>query len=416
MSILERILLFVLLVLASGAGQGIFANPNVTTTAEGQPLTQVAFAGLYLAFFLILLWKFRKTALFLILKEKWTLILCTWVLASTLWSVGPGETIRRALALVGTSIVGLYIGMRFEPKQQLKMIALIAGIGAVGSLAAGLLFPGIGVTADGSWQGVYFPKNSLGRMMALSAICFALLALGQRRHRPVRIAMFLLSCLLLVLSKSATAVVVCFLVFALFPFRKLLYLRPRTFAAVSLVGGVVVAGLALWTADHLDDLLLSLGRTSSLTGRIPLWGYVIKAIGDRPLMGYGFGAFWNSWAGERVSDAAAWEVAVPHAHNGFLEMGLGIGFIGLAILGIGMVTNFISAVRVARSSPEVDQAWPLLLIIFTVLYNLTETSLLAVNSLMWMAYVANAFWLVRTTQEHKYVEQPQELPEHAYSS
>ena len=416
MSILERILLFVLLVLASGAGQGIFANPNVTTTAEGQPLTQVAFAGLYLVFFLILLWKFRKTALFLIVKEKWTFLLCTWVLASTLWSVGPGETIRRALALVGTSIVGLYIGMRLEPKEQLKMIALIAGIGAIGSLAAGVLFPGIGITADGSWQGVYFPKNSLGRMMALSAICFALLALGERRRRPIRIAMFLLSCLLLVLSKSATAVVVSFLIFALLPFRKLLYLRSRTFAAVSLVGGAVLATVALWTADHLDDLLLSLGRTSSLTGRIPLWGYVIKAIAERPFKGYGFGAFWNSWPGERVSDAAAWEVAVPHAHNGFLEMGLGIGAIGLVILGIGMVVNFISAVRVARSNRAVDQAWPLLLIIFTVLYNLTETSLLAVNSLMWMAYVANAFWLVRTTHERKFVEQPQELPEHAYSS
>ena len=416
MRILERIMLFLLLILASGAGQGIFAIPSASTSSEGQPFMQIAFGLMYLAIFLFLLLKFRKSALFLIQKEKWTAVLCLWVLATTLWSVNPGETLRRALALVGTSMAALYIGMRYEPKQQLKMIALVVGLGAIASLAAGLLFPGIGITMDGSWQGIYYPKNSLGRMMALGAFSFALLALGQRRHRVVRVAMFLLCCVLMVLSRSATAVVVSVLMFALLPFRKALYLRTRPLLALATVFALFAVSLGFFVVEYSDQILKAFGRTSSLTGRIPLWQIVAKEIAARPIRGYGFASFWSSWEGERVSEASAWDVAVPHAHNGFLEVWLGIGIIGLAILIIGLLRNLISAMRAAKANREIDQAWPLLLLAFTVLYNLTETSLLGVNALLWMAYVANSFWLVRTAEEEKYAVHLKEVPQPAYSA
>jgi exopolysaccharide production protein ExoQ len=402
---LERIFLFVLLLLATGAGQAFFSAPSTVSTSENQPITQVVFAMIYLGLFLYLLKNYRNSVLFLIQREKWTAVICFWVLASVVWSVDPLLTLRRAFALVGTSMVGMYLGMKFEPKQQLRMIALVIGLGAIGSLVVALLLPGTGITDDGFWQGIYFPKNSLGRMMALGAHCFALLALSERRQRVVRSTMFLLCCALLLLSRSATAVVVCFLMLALLPFRKLLFLRTRKLVLVFPVMFGAVSAIAIWVVVHLDDILNTLGRNSSLTGRIPLWQYVAKEIAARPIQGWGFLAFWNSWEGERVSDSVNWEVAVPHAHNGFLEVWLGIGVIGLAILLIGLAQNLRSALRFARNNRDIDQSWPLILLVFTVLYNLTENSFLAVNSLMWMAYVANSFWMVRKAQEERYAFQ-----------
>ena len=413
---LERILLFLLLMLSSGAGQSIFTGANATTSSEGQPVTQVVFGLMYLAIFLFLLTRFRKTALYLIQRERWTMLLCLWVLASTIWSGDPGETLRRALALVGTSMAGLYIGMRYDLKQQLKMIGLVIGIGAIASLAAGLLFPGIGFTPDGSWQGIYFLKNSLGRNMAFGAICFALLAMSERRNRVVRVGMLVLCCALMILSKSATAVVVTFLIFAVLPFRKALYLRIRPLIGLGAVVVVFGASVGFWFIDNADRLLQTFGRSSTLTGRIPLWQLVLKEIAGRPIMGYGFMSFWNSWEGERVSETVNWEVAVPHAHNGFLEVWLGIGIIGLTLMLIGMWKIFRSSLRAARTHREIDQAWPLILLIFTVLYNLTETSFLGVNSLLWMAFVANSFWLVRNAEEEKLAFVPAEIQEPAYSS
>jgi exopolysaccharide production protein ExoQ len=364
---------------------------------------------------IVLLVKYRTAALGLVLREKWLAVLCIWALASVAWSVEPGESLRRALALIGTSIAGLYIGMKFEPRQQLRMMALVLGLGAVASLGVALVLPSYGILPDG-WQGIYFLKNSLGRMMSLGAFCFALLALSERRRRALRIAMFLLCCVLLVLSKSVTAVVVTVFVLALLPLRKLLYMRPRKLLAAAAILLPLAAGCTVWLVESADEILLALGRTSSLTGRIPLWQHVIREIADRPIQGFGFAAFWDSWDGHRVSDAVAWDSAVPHAHNGFLEVWLGLGIIGLGLLLISLSRNFLFALRAARTQRDIESSWPLLLMIFTVLYNLTENSFLNVNSLLWMAYGASSFWLTRFATEETLELEPQAEAEPAYSA
>jgi exopolysaccharide production protein ExoQ len=307
--------------------------------------------------------------------------------------------------------------MRYEPKQQIKMIARVVGLGAVASLAVIIFLPGVGLTAEGDWQGIYYTKNLLGRMMALGLLCFGVLSISQRRHRAKYVVMFLLCCALLLLSKSSTAVVVSIVMLAVLLCRKALFLRTRQLLAIAVILVPFLACALFWLVESSDQILRVLGRTSSLTGRVPLWEMVAKEIAVHPFLGHGFTAFWHSWEGERVSDTVAWEVAVPHAHNGFLEVWLGLGIIGLALVVIGLWRNFRFAVRAARNHREVDQAWPLLLVVFTVFYNLTETSLLAVNSILWMAYVANSFWMVRVVQEEKHeIALEQEQSELVYST
>jgi exopolysaccharide production protein ExoQ len=251
--------------------------------------------------------------------------------------------------------------------------------------------------------------------MSLGAFCFALLALGERRYRVVRVAMFLLCCALLLVSKSATAVVVTLLMLALLPLRRLLYLSTRKLVYVAAIVFPIAAAGVFWAVEYSDEIFLSLGRDSSLTGRIPLWQLVLKEIALRPIRGYGFDAYWDSWEGHRVSDTVNWDVAVPHAHNGFLEVWLGLGLVGLAMILINLSRNFILALRTARSHREAEYSWPLLLVVFTVLYNLTEVSLLGVNSMPWMAYGAVTFWLVRAAHEEKLALEPQPEAEPAYS-
>jgi len=410
----ERILVFILLLLATGAGQAFLADPDALSPGAGQPLTEAAFALFYLALILLLV-KYRSTSFRLLLSERWLAVICVWALASVAWSVGPGESLRRALALIGTTLAGLYLGLRFEPKQQLKMIAYAIGLGAIASLLVILAIPSVGITPDGM-QGVYNLKNSLGRMMSLGVLSFALLTLGQRRHRGMHAVMFLLCGTLLVLSRSATAIVVTMLLLALLPFRKLLYLRTRQLLATTAIMIPLMAVITIWAVESSEEILQYLGRNATLSGRIPLWDLVLKSIADRPILGYGFTAFWNSWPGERVSDAANWDHAVPHAHNGFLEVWLGLGIVGLAILLISLARNFVFALRLARSRREMEFSWPLLLVIFTALYNLTENSFLVVNSTAWIAYCAASYWLAATAREEVAARQEQPDAEPAFSS
>ncbi len=394
----ERIVIFVFLVLATGAGQSFIVNPEVSAADRSQPVTQAIFGLIYLALILFQV-KFRGSALSLVLTERWLAVLCVWAILSIVWSVEPAESFRRCLALVGSTIAGLYLGLLYEPKQQLKAIAYAIGLGALGSVAVAIMVPSVAFMPTGELQGVYFLKNTLGHMMSLGAFCFALLALDERRRRVVHVGMFLLCCVLLVLSKSATAAVVALLMLALLPLRKLLYLRPRRLLAAIAILVPVLAFATIWIVNSAEDLLAAVGRSSSLSGRIPLWQHVLQQITERPILGYGFSAFWNSWQGERVSDAVNWDAAVPHAHNGFLEVWLGLGIVGLAMILCSLSRNFFLALRVARSNREMEYSWPLLLVIFTALYNLTENSFLVVNATSWIAYCAASYWLAGTARE-----------------
>ena len=181
----ERIVVFLMLLLATGAGQAFFAKPTEAGDTSGQPLTQVAFGVIYLLLILFLVSR-RTAALRLLVQERWTALLCLWALFSVAWSVEPAETFRRALAITGTSLAGLYMASKYEPREQLKMMAYALGLGAVASVLVVLFIPSVGFMADGGFQGVYNLKNSLGRMMSLGAFCFALLAMGERRGRVMR--------------------------------------------------------------------------------------------------------------------------------------------------------------------------------------------------------------------------------------
>lgn len=407
----ERVTIFVLLLLATGAGQAFLVNPEASPSSGGQPVTQVVFGLLYFLVILFLV-KHRAAALSLLVREKWLAALCIWALASVAWSVDPVESLRRSLALIGTTIAALYLGLHYEPKEQLRALALALGLGAIASALVIVFIPSVGITPDGM-QGIYNLKNSLGRMMSLGAFCFALLALSERRPRVLHIAMFLICCTLLVLSNSATAMVVTMLMLALLPLRKLLYLRTRQLLAAVAILVPLMGAITLWAVESSEGILQALGRTSSLSGRIPLWLLVMREIAERPICGFGFAAFWNSWDGERVSDMVNWDNAVPHAHNGFLEIWLGLGMVGLALVVINLSRNFIFSLRAARTHREIEYSWPLLLVLFTVLYNLTENSLLAVNAIPWIAYGAANYWLARPTGEEALVSEPEVEP--AYS-
>ena len=409
----ESVVLFILLLFATGAGQAFIVDRGASDSG-GEPLIQALFGFLYLLVILFTI-KHRSAALKLILTERWLAALCIWALMSVAWSVEPGESLRRALALIGTTLAGLYIASRYEPREQLKAMAWVLGLGAIASAAVIVAVSSVGITQDGM-QGIYNLKNSLGRVMSLGAFCFALLALSERRHRMVRILMFLLCFTLLILSKSATAVVVTMLMFALLPLRKLLYLRPRQLLAATAILLPLMAAAAFWIVESSEDILQAMGRNPSLSGRIPLWQLVLKEIAERPIRGYGFTAFWNSWAGERVSDTVKWDYAVPHAHNGFLEVWLGLGFVGLALILINLSRSFILALRAARNHREIEYSWPLLLVLFTVLYNLTENSLLAVNAIPWIAYCAANYWLAGTAREEALEPESQPEAEPAYSA
>lgn len=377
------------LLLCSGAVIPLWRQSTGSAPAlsDGDPLMQAILITVYSASLALLLLRCRGV-LDALAGQRWLLAFLALVLASTLWSDAPELTARRGAALCATTVLGLYLGLRYSLREQIALAAVTFGVIAALSLAAGLLLPSYGISDEayvGAWRGVFVHKNNLGRAMALACVLGRLEL--RRGERVFGGALMVLSALLIGLSQSRTSLVLCA---ALLASAQLGGVRSRTLrAALALAGAALVGGSLALLAPSEDVIFAALGRDSSLTGRTGLWQLAIDMIRERPFLGYGYAAFWRGWEGASayVWALAGWEV--PHAHCGYLDLCLGVGLIATAVLVCALLST--TARAFALDGPGGDERlWPLLFVLFLMLSNLTESALATQNSVFWVLYVAAA--------------------------
>lgn len=357
---------------------------------------------------LVLIFTRWKQFVYIVTREKLLLLLVGIVLVSVLWSTAPEVTLRRSVGLIGTTLFGVYLAMRFDLSELLRLLAWTLGIAALLSLVFALILPSYGVFSDiegEAWQGIYEHKNALGRAMTLSVVVFLLLALSSYRHRWVAWLCFGLSAGLVLFSASAAAIVISLSLLVLLPFYKALRWR-YTFAVPFFTLAVLMSGaVAMWVLSNAESVLSVLGKDVTLTGRTEVWNAVLEMIWRRPWLGYGYGTFWQGWEGEsaHVWLSTIWlGFVAPHAHNGFLDLWLDIGLLGVLVFAVGFLLAFLRAIIWARLSRTTEGLWPLTYLTFMFMYSLTESAILKNNSAFWALYVA----VVLSTTLVRYVQVP----------
>lgn len=393
-------------ILSGGFSQGDrqIAEPDFTLPRNIILLTYLIIAGL-----LFFRWK-RVVSIIPYGLTIWVIV--GFAGLSYFWSAIPEETLPSTIALIGTTLVGVYIATRYTPKQQLQLLGWTFGLIITLSLVYILLFPKYGIMGGihaGTWRGIYTHKNTLGKMMTLSSTIFTLLLLSDRRHR-LALATFLgLSILLLLLTASKGALVILIAMLGVVAGCQVLRANYRwmvvLLGSLALVIGVVATLLALNLELIVVDLL---GKDLTLTGRTPLWGYAIDMIKMQPWLGYGYEAFWDGMNGPSAYIWRAVRWSVPDAHNGFIELTLHLGLVGLTLFLVGYGINVIRSIAVVRMTASVDFIWSLTYLIYVILSNITEQALLKSNNLFWVIYVAVTLTLSMPRQPT--VQRPESTP------
>jgi exopolysaccharide production protein ExoQ len=373
-------------------------DANQGGSASIQAVWLVTYGTAFL--FAVLRWnRFRwQRGIYLATKDKLLLALVGLALISVLWSAVPEVTLRRGIALLLTTLFGLDPATRFELSEQLRLLYWALIIAAVLSLGVALVVPSYGITPSSAnawspettaegWRGIYYSKNIFGRLMALSGVVSLLFAISTRKYRLLNWTVFGLSLSLLLLAKSATSLLV-FLVTVVFFLPLYRGLRWRyTLAAPFFIVMILGGGFAMvWGLGNADTLLTALGKDLTLTGRTSLWSALLEMIELRPWFGYGYEGFWQSYGEQWSVSYTGWQTS--HAHNGFLELGLGLGLFGLLLFVLGFFDAFLRAVSWAQTTGAQQALWPLLYLTFLMLSNVTYTTLLQQNSLWWVLYVA----------------------------
>lgn len=361
------------------------SNPE---PAEGYALMQALWFGMYLVeiFLLLLRWKrFLYTAI----RDKPVLLLVGLALLSVVWSVSPLVTIRRSVAVLGTTLFGVYLASRYTLKEQLHLLAWALGIAMIFSIIFAVALPTYGIDwfQRGAWRGIYHQKNVLGRYMSLAGVVFLLLALDARRYRWLMWTLFFLCTALLLLSASKNALLAFLTVLILLPlYRALRFpfnIRVMFFMAVILIGSSVATVLV----GNTENILRAMGKDITLTGRTELWDILLQYVKQRPWLGYGYSGF---WAG-RAQDTWAMLAWKPnHAHNGFLQLLLDLGIIGFLMFGISFIASAFNAVGWVNLTKSAVGLWPLAYLTFLLLSNQAESVVLATNNLLWILFISTA--------------------------
>lgn len=318
---------------------------------------------------------------------------------SVIWSDDPITSLRLAFALVMWTLFGCYLAARYDTTGLLLRFCFALGIIALLSLAVGALAPDFGRESGyngGAWRGVFTTKNVLGEMMLLAAVVFGSLVRRGGRNRVLAVLGFVAAIALIVLAKATAALLIVGALVITIPV-VLLFRRSNAAAGLVLCVLLSVSAAASVAVTEEDTVLSVLGKDATLTGRTDLWRQAINYIEERPVLGYGYGAFWepSARASEKVRAAVGWDA--PHSHNGVLDVWLDVGLIGVLSLFAGYLLALRRAWAGLRAHLTMDGVWAMSFLLMLFLGNTTESSVWQ-SPLIWTIFVAVACmrWPVET--------------------
>lgn len=398
---LEHAILGTSAFLLSGALLRVFSSGDSQLVTSGDHHYELLLAAVYFSILLLAFTRFRKT-LRVALNNPTLIALLLLACISALWAEMPSLVLRRTVGVAGTSLFGLVLASQLDLPELLVLLRRVVRITAALTLAAWALGPFIGanlVTGEssqiggyqveidpGAWRGIFTHKNNLGAVMALAILVEWHMPTHTRSSKILKALWISCYAALLLLSNSVTSLAALAIAISLMIAIKILRHEYRLIAPVMLLVTIFSGAIVALGANSVTG---ALGRSADLSGRADLWQWVVAMILRRPILGYGFSGFWRG-ASELSADVEArigW--SPEYAHNGYFEITLSLGIVGLLLFlwfaGTGI---WRSAIR-AKNAESLEDLWPLAFLIFFLVHNLGECTILWQNSLEWALCVAS---------------------------
>jgi exopolysaccharide production protein ExoQ len=381
---------------------------------EGSPVDQVIFGMLIVAGILVL--ANRGVRIDQLAKNSWWIILFfLYEGLSCVWSDFPFIAFRRWTKASG-DLVMVFI-LVSDPYPARAIIAAIKRSGYVLIPLSVLLikyYGDMGRIIDDWGQsyytGVTLDKNMFGYLLFAYGLFFAselVCGFRQDSSRRVMSRTDLIPCAVLLamiawltpLANSKTSLFALVSGIAVILALQFAKVKRHLWSFVIAIVIITAISNALFSVN--SAVLEASGRDASLTGRTGIWQTVLSEP-INPLLGTGYTSF---WLGERLERIWALypRTRLLQAHNGYLEVYLNLGVVGLALLGgvlWGALRKARRSVLAAQYTGEnledsVLQTFGIAYILAYLLYNITEATFQGLNFLF-ILFLSLAFYFQRT--------------------
>ncbi len=369
--------------------QNVVAN----TILQAEGYRTWMFGGIYLLAALLVLTRFT-TAMRQVARHVPYLLFLVFVVWSVTWSAHPEKVLITWGHYLGFYLICLsaVVALEWREWSFYNLFFAYGTIAVVATLVIVVFFPDRGIVDVGGklrWLGFTNSPNSLGVMMLVTVwVCMIWISACRAWLVKLLVGLLLLPVFFCIYgSDSMTSAILAVLVVLLVPvLMSICALSPSR--AAGLFGGFLllttVAVLILYVAlpelfvakSVLGNLTL-IGRSATFTGRTSLWTVALQAISERPLLGWSFDALYS--VGDRFI------VRASHFHNGYLELLVTGGSVGLSLILtlVGIVVWRIIILQ--RVLPRLAAAMAVLLMLI-LLHNLAEASLGRTPTLLWLIF------------------------------
>ncbi len=321
-------------------------------------------------------------------------------LVSVIWSTSSLVTLHRSLVFFLASCVAVYIGTKYSILQLMKILFYFSLSVMVMSFLFIWLLPMGGTDTNppynGAWRGIFWHKNHFGNILPVFVLVYLMLFFSPKIKKDslVRIGsvfLYFASLVAAFYSKSASGWMVMFLLhvgfLSLFVWIRIRHaLRPVHYYYLLFFVFILLFGVLL----NIDFIFGLFGKNVSLTGRIPMWGILFREVFPlRPWFGSGFGTIWADRDFRiYMRDLAGWGYPIMIGDNGFIDILLNLGLVGLVLFLIYYLKIWINIVRNLLKPIEIEGYFPVLLLFITFLANLTFSLFFETEVFVWILMVA----------------------------
>lgn len=341
-------------------------------------------------------------------------------LLSILWSDFPFVSFKRWFRDLGSYLAILVVLSDAEPLEAVRTtLRRLSYLLIPLSILLIKYFPLLGRqysewTGEAMYVGPATSKNSLGVVCLVSGLFFfwdTLVRWSDRSERrtkviiAINIAFIAMTIWLLYLSHSATSRV-CLILGCLV----IAVARSQVFQRRPFVLNVVVPALLclfpilVFGFNMNAELAGVVGRDGTFTDRTEIWE-MVTSMQTNPLVGTGYESF---WLGDRLNTIWQSKIGgINEAHDGYLEVYLNLGIIGLALLMVFLIGSYRAICRQLAT----DSFFPSLALaiwIVAVIYNITESAFK--SHFMWVVLLLAAIHLSTGVHEAVGESEESELP------
>ena len=357
-----------------------------------------------------------------VISRNWPIVLFYgFLLISVSWANSPFASFKRWFKEFGNIIIALVILTEANPLVAFRAVFVRCAYVLIPlSIIFIRWFPSMGRTYNqhtGAMEatGVATQKNSLGAMILACGLIFlwdwlersnAQQGPRSKTDRFILLGIAATAVWLLSLCDSKTSIV-ALIISAVIVFSIRLPLLRNRIRALGTYAFVAAAVFLILDSQFniFESIIQGLGRDMTLTGRTEVWRE-LRNVGTDPLLGTGFMSFWDDM--NFKSKLPRWVGGT--AHNGYLEIYLAGGMIGLTAL-IIMLLAIFGRINRALAVGSSYSAVRVAILVMILIANVTESNFACMTPLGFLFLLAAIGHIQPTAAAPVYAYQWESTPE-----